>query len=133
MIDLVYDAADEEIHQALERATAEHPDRSISSWSLRVSAQGLQIEPMPIDDWVQEQDLNLPCYLHSFQKGDTFRWLHGVINDHRDALKRLLVNFVVRRVGYEQTTSLNTFVDALERRLPERKRLVPVLDDSIVW
>lgn len=136
-LDKVYDAANEEIEDVLEQALSlagNDRSASISSWSLRISSWGLEIVTAPIEDWIGERELSTRCYLHNFVAGNTLEWLISVAEQHRDALKRALVEYAVRSVGYETSyPSKNAFVDALEDSSLASRAIVTNASDEIPW
>ncbi|MGO4353793.1 hypothetical protein AB4Z25_17920 [Rhizobium sp. RAF36] len=135
-LDHVYDAADNDVQQVIdwltENATVDET-QPIDEWSLALSSAGVQIERCGIDQWIQGNSLDGPHYLYQFSAGDTVGWLLATIEEHRDSLRRVLVNYAMRDVGYQQTYLSNSFIEAIERI--DRKDNIAKLaaDDAIPW
>jgi hypothetical protein len=136
-LDRVYDAADEEIEDVLKQTISlAGNDRSlsISSWSLRISNWGLEIVTAPIEDWVSERELTSSCYIHDFGDGATLDWLLSIASQYRDELKRALVEYVVRDVGYHSAhPSRNAFIDTLENPSFVPSAIAASPSDEIPW
>jgi hypothetical protein len=117
----------------LDEQFAPRDDQSLHDWSLRVSQDGLQIEPNPIEIWMHARDWSAPGYYLNFKESDTFGWLRAVIAEHRDSLARLIVFYSMLDIGYEQVHRSSSFQDAIENKIPVAKRMVLTRDDTIPW
>lgn len=118
---------------SLRQHFAEIQDQSLLGWSLRVSHDGLQVEPSPIELWMHARDWSAPGYYLDFAEGDTFGWLEAVVVEHRSSLGRLLVFYTMLQNGYEQIHRSTGFQDAIERKIEITKRRVLAPDDTIPW
>lgn len=118
---------------SLRQHFAKMRDQSLLGWSLRVSLDGLQVEPSPIEVWMHARDWSAPGYYLDFAEGDTFGWLEAVVVEHRSSLARLLVFYTMLQIGYEQVHRSTGFQDAIENKSEVTKRLVLAPDDTIPW
>jgi hypothetical protein len=136
-LDRVYDAADEEIEDVLKKIVilaGNDRSLSISSWSLRISNWGLEIVTAPIEQWVGERELSTLCYMHDFPEGSTLGWLLSLASRHRDELKRALVEYAVRDVGYQSAhPARNAFIDTLENPSLAPPAIAAAPSDDIPW
>lgn len=134
VLDKVHDAADQNIEKAIGWLTdisSEKSNLSIELWSLEISKDGLQVHRFPIDNSVSED--HFPCYVHQFVPGDTVEWLIGILHKHRISAQHMLVSYVMRNAGYEQSYKSSGFIGALERDEVAIKPPRGAADDEIPW